>query len=70
MDLLIPNGLGIAWAVALVVLLVARLAGAEIRDWWLAMCVAGALLGVLGVRFCQRRQAAIARDRGAAGPTD
>lgn len=54
---------GLAWALALVVLLVADVAGADVHGWWLTMCAAGALLGVVGVRYCQRRQAAIARDR-------
>ena len=57
-----------AWALALVVLAIARLAGADVHDWWLAMCAAGALLGLLGVRYCQRRRDAIARDRAAPHP--
>lgn len=53
----------VGWAVALVVLLALRLSGVDgIRDWWLLMCLSGAVLGVLGVRYCQRRQRAIARD--------
>lgn len=55
--------LTVAWAVALVVLVVARLAGSDVHGWWLAMCAAGAVLGVAGVGYCRRRQAAIARDR-------
>ncbi len=53
----------IAWAVALVVLLVAQLGGAEVRTWWLAMCAYGSGLGFVGVRYCVRRRDAIARDR-------
>jgi hypothetical protein len=53
------------WAVALVVLGVSRLAGADVRGWWLGMCAYGAGLGLLGVRYCQRRRDAIARDRAA-----
>jgi hypothetical protein len=51
------------WALGLVVLLVLRVTGTvEVRDWWMSMCVAGIALGLLGVRYCQRRRAAIARD--------
>jgi fatty acid desaturase len=55
------------WAIALVVLVVARLAGAGVHGWWLAMCASGAALGLLGVRYCQRRRDAIARDRAVGG---
>lgn len=51
------------WVVALVVLGIARLAGSDVRDWWLVMCLCGIALGLVGVRYCQRRRAAIARDR-------
>lgn len=50
------------WAVALVGLIIARVAGAAIHDWWIAMCGCGTVLGGVGVRFCRRRQAALARD--------
>lgn len=50
------------WAVALLVLVVLRLAGLGVHTWWIAMCACGAVLGLLGVRYCQRRRAAIARD--------
>ena len=53
---------GVLWLVALVVLLVLKATGTEVQDWWLVMCGYGALLGLLGVRFCRRRRAAIARD--------
>lgn len=53
----------VLWAVALAVLGVARLAGADVRGWWIAMCACGVALGLLGVRYCARRKAAIARDR-------
>ncbi len=46
------------WAVALVVLGVAKLAGAEVHGWWLWMCVTGIVLGLLGVRTCLRRRSA------------
>jgi hypothetical protein len=53
-----------AWAAGLVVLGVLRLAGVDgVRGWWLVMCGWGIVLGLLGVRYCQRRQAAIARDK-------
>ena len=50
------------WALALVVLAVLRLRGDEdVQAWWLAMCGCGIALGLIGVRHCRRRQAAIAR---------
>lgn len=53
----------VAWVVALVVLLILRVFEVtDVRDWWLVMCACGAGLGVLGVRYCRRRQAAITRD--------
>lgn len=67
-DVKIVAGGTAAWAVALVVLLVARVAGADIHDWWIAMCAGGALLGLVGVRYCQRRRDAIARDRAGTSP--
>ena len=51
------------WALALVVLAVAEVAGAAVHTWWLVMCGCGVLLGLVGVWYCQRRGAAIARDR-------
>ncbi len=51
------------WVAALVVLGIARLTGADVRDWWLAMCACGIVLGLVGLRYTQRRRAAIARDR-------
>ena len=51
-----------AWALALVVLVVLRLAGEDIRDWWMGMCAYGIALGLYGVRYCRRRHEAIARD--------
>lgn len=66
-DVAIVAGLTVAWGLALLVLGVARLAGADIRTWWLVMCACGAALGLIGVRYCQRRRDAIARDRSAQG---
>lgn len=48
------------WAIAFVVVLVLRLTGADIRDWWLEMCGSGAVLGLVGVRYCVRRRNALA----------
>lgn len=46
------------WALALVVLLVLRVAGVDgVHDWWFAMCACGSALGLVGVRFVQRGQA-------------
>ena len=67
-DVKIVAGGTALWGLALVVLVIARLAGADVRGWWIAMCACGAALGLLGVRYCQRRRDAIARDR-AAGTT-
>ena len=64
-DVRVVAGGTAAWAVALVVLLVLRLAGTDVAGWWLAMCACGTALGLVGVRYCQRRRAAIARDRAA-----
>ncbi len=61
-DVAIVGGLTAGWLIALVVLVVARLAGSDVRTWWIVMCAYGAALGVVGVRYCQRRRAAIARD--------
>jgi hypothetical protein len=57
------------WAVAFVVLLALRLLDVtRIETWWVVMCACGAVLGVAGVRFCQRRRAAIERDKAAGLP--
>lgn len=53
-----------AWAVALVVLVVLRVSDAvRVEGWWIGMCAWGAGLGLVGVRYCQRRRAAIERDK-------
>ena len=65
-DVRIVAGGTALWAVALVVLTVARLAGADVHGWWIALCACGFLLGLAGVRYCQRRRDAIARDRAVA----
>lgn len=61
------------WALALVVLAVLRLTGEQfggqgVQAWWMAMCGCGIALGLIGVRYCRRRQAAITRDRAAGLP--
>jgi hypothetical protein len=51
------------WSVGLVVLGVLRLAtDVRVEGWWLAMCGCGIALGLVGVRYCRRRHAAIERD--------
>ena len=51
--------IGVAlWGVALVVLGIASLLGAQVHGWWLVMCLCGVLLGLVGVRYCQRRRSA------------
>ncbi|MCW2571234.1 MAG: hypothetical protein JWO88_1292 [Frankiales bacterium] len=67
-DVKIIAGGTAAWALAFVVLLVARLVGADVHTWWILMCASGALLGLVGVRYCQRRRDAIARDRAVPDP--
>lgn len=62
-DVKIVAALTVLWAVALVVLLILSAAGKDIHTWWILMCLEGALLGLVGVKYCQRRRAAIARDR-------
>lgn len=53
-----------AWAVALVVLIALRLLDVtRVETWWIVMSGWGAGLGLLGVRYCQRRRAAIERDK-------
>ena len=59
----------VLWALAFVVLLVARIAGADIHRWWITMCACGAVRGVAGLRFCLRRRAAFARDTAVAQTT-
>jgi hypothetical protein len=61
-DVAIIAGGTVAWAVALVALVIARLAGTDVHSWWIAMCACGAGLGLIGVRYCRRRRDAIARD--------
>lgn len=57
------------WLLALLVLGVLRLTGTgDVHGWWLAMCASGAALGLVGVRHCRRRQAAVDRDRAAGLP--
>ena len=52
------------WALGLLVLLVLASTGAaEVRGWWLGMCAYGIALGLFGIRYCQRRRAAIERDQ-------
>ena len=52
------------WLVGLVVLVVLRLTDAtRVEGWWIAMCAYGAVLGLAGVRYCQRRRTAIERDK-------
>lgn len=48
-----------AWLLGLVVLLVLRVAGVgQVRSWWIVMCLCGAALGLLGLRWVRRRAAA------------
>ena len=61
-DGLIVAGGTALWALALVVLMILKLTGTDIRTWWLVMCAEAAALGLVGVRYCQRRRDAIARD--------
>ena len=58
-DVKIVAGGTVAWVVALVVLLVLKATGAEVHGWWLVMCLAGALLGLVGIRYCRRRRSGL-----------
>ena len=58
--LIVASGTAL-WAVAFVVLLLLRLAGQDIHLWWIEMCAAGAVLGLVGVRYCVRRRTALRR---------
>ncbi len=52
------------WAVALVVLVVLRLADVtRVETWWMVMCGCGLALGLVGTRYCQKRRDAIERDK-------
>ena len=46
------------WGVALLGLGLAALLGPQVHGWWLVMCLCGVLLGLVGVRYCQRRRSA------------
>lgn len=48
----------VLWLLALPVLAVAALLGDGVHAWQLWTCVAGAVLGVLGLRYIARRKAA------------
>ena len=53
-----------AWALALVVLAVLEVTGTtRVETWWMVMCGWGVVLGAVGVRYCQKRRAAIERDK-------
>ena len=67
-DVAIVAGGTVLWAVACVVLLIVRFAGADVESWWIVMCASGAALGLVGVRYCQRRRDAIARDAKGTSP--
>ena len=53
-----------AWVLGLLVLLVrAATDAADVSGWWLGMCCYGIALGLFGIRYSQRRHAAIERDK-------
>jgi len=52
------------FAVAFVVLMTARIAGAGVHTWWIVMCAEGAVLGLMGILYCRRRRDALARPQG------
>ena len=58
------------WAAGLVVLLVLRIGDlAEVRDWWMGMCVYGIVLGLIGLRYLRGRRTAATHDATAAAKT-
>ena len=53
-----------AWALGLVVLAVLRVTDTtRVETWWMVMCVAGVVLGLVGTWHCRRRHVAIERDK-------
>lgn len=59
----------VAWAVALVAALVGRSTlRAHGHSWWIQACLAGFLLGLLGIGYCRRRRAAL--DQAAPPPAE
>jgi hypothetical protein len=64
-DVTVVSVITAGWTVALVVLVLLRLTGSDVRGWWLGMCGYGIALGLIGIRYCQRRRSALARDRSA-----
>lgn len=70
-DVRIVAGGTALWAAAFVVLVVLDVAGANVHGWWIAMCGYGTLLGLVGVKYCQRRRTAGSRAAaGAVEPLD
>lgn len=57
-DTRVVAGGTLLWLLALVALLVADLAGADVHGWWVAMCACGAALGLCGMRYVARRKQA------------
>lgn len=57
---IVAAGTGL-WAGALIVLVLMRARGAQVETWWMAMCVCGIALGLIGIRYCQHMQRS--RDR-------
>ena len=53
--LVVAVGTGL-WLAALVLLGVADLGGSPVAGWWLQMCAAGAVLGLVGLRVLSRRE--------------
>ena len=52
------------WGLGLVVLAVLEVTDARrVETWWMVMCAAGVVLGLIGTRYCQRRHVAIERDK-------
>lgn len=46
------------WLAGLLVLLVAALFGADVHGWWIAMCLCGVALGLVGLRVVALRKQA------------
>jgi hypothetical protein len=48
----------VLWALGLLTLLVLKAVGTDVHGWWITMCIAGIVLGLLGTRTCLRRRSA------------
>jgi hypothetical protein len=67
-DVTVVSVITAGWTVALAVLVLLHLTGSDVPGWWLGMCGYGIALGLIGIRYCQRRRSALTRDTSAEVP--